>query len=82
MIHTVLFNGNIITLNKMRPRVSAVAISFGRVVALGADAEIARLATAKTSVVNLDGKTVIPGLTDAHLHWEAQALVDAICQRI
>ena len=24
-------------------------------------------------MVNLDGKTVIPGLTDAHLHWEAQA---------
>ena len=73
MIQSILLNGNIITLNKMRPRVSALAISYGRVVALGADAEIRRLATAKTSVVNLDGKTVIPGLTDAHLHWEAQA---------
>ena len=73
MIHSILLNGNIITLDQLRPRVSALAISYGRVVALGADAEMQRLATANTSVVNLDGKTVIPGLTDAHLHWEAQA---------
>ncbi len=73
MIHTILLNGNIITLNKAAPRVSALAIGFGRVVARGTDAEIRRLATANTAAVNLDGKTVIPGLTDAHLHWEAQA---------
>lgn len=74
MIQSILLNGNIITLDKATLRVSALAISFGRVVALGADTEIARFANAKTAVVNLDGKTVIPGLTDAHLHWEAQAL--------
>jgi hypothetical protein len=73
MIHSILLNGNIITLDNKRPLVSALAISYGRVVALGADAQIRQLATAKTAVVDLDGKTVIPGLTDAHLHWEAQA---------
>ena len=46
---------------------------MGRVVALGTDAEIQRLAGAGTEVINLDGKTVLPGLTDAHLHWEAQS---------
>lgn len=74
MIHAILFNGNIITLDEAKPRVQALAVSYGRVVALGADAEIRRLATAKTAVLNLDGKTVISGLTDAHLHWEAQAI--------
>ncbi|MCY3797514.1 MAG: amidohydrolase [Chloroflexi bacterium] len=73
MIHAILLDGNIVTLDRAAPRVSALAISFGRVVAIGVDAEIRRLAAAKTSVINLDGKTVIPGLTDAHLHWEAQA---------
>jgi len=73
MIHTILFNGNIITLDEKRPRVAALAISYGKVVALGADDEIQQLANSKTSMVNLDGKTVLPGLTDAHLHWEAQS---------
>lgn len=73
MIQTILVNGNIITLDERRPRVNALAISYGRVVALGADSEMRRLAGADTTVVNLDGKTVLPGLTDAHLHWEDQA---------
>ena len=73
MIQTILVNGNIITLDERRPRVSALAISYGRVVALGGDAEIRRLAGAGATVVNLGGKTVLPGLIDAHLHWEAQA---------
>lgn len=73
MIDTILLGGNIITLDKKQPRVSALALSYGRVVALGADDEIRRLANAATNVVNLDGKTVLPGLTDAHLHWQAQA---------
>lgn len=73
MIQTLLFNGNILTLDENRPRAAALAISYGRVVALGADAEIRRLASGRTMQINLDGKTVLPGLTDAHLHWEAQS---------
>ena len=73
MIQTILLNGNIITLDRKRPRVEALALSYGRVVALGNDDEILPLAGARTALVNLDGMTVLPGLTDAHLHWEAQA---------
>lgn len=73
MIQTILFNGNIITLDAGQPRVSALAVSYGRVVALGSDAEIRRLAGAAAVQVNLDGKTVLPALTDAHIHWEWQA---------
>ena len=73
MIQTILVNGNIITLDPTQPRVSALAISYGRVVALGTDDEIRALANTKTVIQNLDGKTVLPGLTDAHLHWEWQS---------
>ena len=73
MIQSLLLNGNIITLDDARPRASAVAISYGRLVAVGDDAEIARLAGRGTAIIDLDGKTVLPGLTDAHLHWQAQA---------
>lgn len=70
MIQKILVNGNIITLDANRPRVSALAISYGRVVALGSDDEIRALANAATVEHNLDGKTILPGLTDAHIHWE------------
>ena len=42
MIQSILLNGNIITLDDARPRASAAAISYGRLVAVGDDAEIAR----------------------------------------
>lgn len=73
MIQTILYNGNIITLDERRPSARALVISYGRVVALGDNAEIVRLASSDTAVINLDGKTVMPGLTDAHLHWEGVA---------
>ncbi len=73
MIQTILFNGNIITLNANQPRVSAVAISYGRVVALGDDDTILSFANSRTKKVDLNGKTILPGLTDAHLHWEWQS---------
>ena len=62
MIQTILVNGKIITLDERRPRVDALAISYGRVVALGDDAALRRLAGADTTLVDLDGKTVLPGL--------------------
>lgn len=70
MIDRILYNGSIRTLNTRNPIVSALAISYGRIVATGSDDEILPLATADTIKENLDGKTVIPGMTDAHIHWE------------
>jgi hypothetical protein len=73
MIDRILYNGNIITLAAAQPRVSALAISLGRIVAVGNDAAILALANAKTIKENLNQKFVIPGLTDAHVHWEWQS---------
>lgn len=69
-IDRVLYNGNIITLDDGQPRVSALAIQGGRVIAYGSDEDMLHLADAETIRENLGGKTVIPGLTDAHIHWE------------
>jgi predicted amidohydrolase YtcJ len=69
-IDRILFNGNIITLDIRQARVSALAIGAGRIIAYGSDDEIKPLADGNTVIENLDGKTVIPGLTDAHIHWE------------
>ena len=68
MARTILHNGRITTLDPARPRVSAVAIKDGVFEAAGTDAEIMRLADADTRVIDLDKKTVIPGLNDSHTH--------------
>lgn len=70
MINRILYNGTIITLDERERRVSALAISRDRIVAIGTDDDILALATTETIKENLEGRTIIPGLIDAHLHWQ------------
>ena len=46
----------------------AAAITDGRFTSVGAGAQVRRLAGPKTRIIDLGGKTVIPGLADNHLH--------------
>ncbi|PJF26570.1 MAG: amidohydrolase, partial [Phototrophicales bacterium] len=70
MIDRILYNGNICTQDDKKRRATAVAITGGRIVAVGDDDSILDLETAHTIKENLGGHTVIPGLTDAHIHWQ------------
>lgn len=72
-IDCILYNANIITQAGARPRVSALAIMGERIVAYGSDDDMLALASARTARHNLNGRTVIPGLTDAHIHWRMTA---------
>lgn len=74
MLDRVLYNGRIITQDGRWPRASALAISGERIVAVGSDDEITALAGPQTERHNLNGRLVLPGLTDAHIHWEMTAL--------
>lgn len=65
----VLINGNIITVDGRAPRAEALAIQGDRILAVGSNAEINRLRDADTKVIDLLGKTVVPGLIDGHLHF-------------
>ena len=64
----VLTNGHIYTVDNARPVVTALAVRDGRVLFVGSDAEARALATPSTTVIDLHGATVVPGLTDAHAH--------------
>ncbi|PUA46727.1 amidohydrolase [Pseudomonas protegens] len=64
----ILFNGRLHTVDRARPRASAVAIKDGRFIAVGNDAQAMALRGASTQVIDLMGRTVIPGLNDSHLH--------------
>jgi predicted amidohydrolase YtcJ len=64
----ILANGRFHTLDKARPAAQAVAIADGRFLAVGDTEYVMRLKTPSTQVIDLHGRTVIPGLNDSHLH--------------
>jgi predicted amidohydrolase YtcJ len=64
----VVVNGRIYTADAARPIVQAMAIRGGRVVFTGDAAGARALVGATTRTVDLEGRTVIPGMTDAHAH--------------
>lgn len=65
---TVLRNGRIITVDGQDSVVEALAISGGRIVKTGSNAEMAALTGPKTQVIDLKGRTATPGLIDTHAH--------------
>lgn len=73
---TVFFNGKVRTFAPGQPMVEAVACSGGRIVALGSTEEILQLCGSDTRDVNLKARTLIPGLTDAHVHLADKGLAE------
>ena len=65
---TVLLNGKILTGDAPFSIQQALAVRDGRISAIGSTAQIRQLAGKTTRVVDLGGRTVIPGLIDSHLH--------------
>ena len=65
---TVLFNGKVLTVDKDFSTQQAIAIAHGEVLATGTSADMKKLAGGKTKLIDLGGRTVIPGLTDGHIH--------------
>jgi predicted amidohydrolase YtcJ len=64
----VLYNGAIWTVSERVPEVEAIAISGGRIAAIGTSSEMLALAGAGTRKVDLGRKRVTPGFNDAHAH--------------
>jgi len=64
----ILTNGRITTLDPQQPDAEAIAIAQGKVLATGSDTDITRLAGSATRRIDLNGRRVIPGLNDSHIH--------------
>ena len=64
----ILRGGAIYTVDDDRPHASALAVRGDRIVAVGADDDVADLIGSSTRLIELRGRTVLPGFHDAHIH--------------
>ena len=71
---TVLLNGKILTVDPQFSVRQALAIREGKILAVGSNAQIKKLQGPKSQVIDLQGRTVIPGLIDNHMHAVRAAL--------
>jgi predicted amidohydrolase YtcJ len=72
----ILHNGNVVTVDPQSRIAQAIAISGDRILAVGDNAEVLKLAGPQTRRVDLGGKTVLPGLIDSHVHSTAAAMYE------
>jgi predicted amidohydrolase YtcJ len=75
---TIFYGGPIIPMAGARQYAEALAVADGKIVAVGGNDEIMGLKSASTRIVNLDGRTMLPGFIDAHQHTVTGALITAI----
>jgi predicted amidohydrolase YtcJ len=71
---TVLVNGKIVTVDSGFSIREALAVRDGTIVAVGSSADIRRVVGPKTRTIDLQDRTVIPGLIDSHMHATRAAL--------
>ncbi|ROS00159.1 hypothetical protein EDC56_2795 [Sinobacterium caligoides] len=65
---TIYYGGDIVTMNEDQPTVQAVAVRAGKILDLGSGEEMLKHGRLYTRLVNLQGKTLLPGFIDAHGH--------------
>ncbi len=64
----ILVNGKVITLDARSSVAQGIAIRNGRILEVGSNADVRKRADQRTRVIDLGGRTVIPGLMDSHIH--------------
>lgn len=65
----VFKNGAIYTVNEASPKAEAIAVKYGRIVFVGSNADAKRHEGKGARVIDLKGKTVLPGFVDSHYHF-------------
>jgi hypothetical protein len=64
----IVTNGTVLTMDAAHPRAEAVAVAAGKVVAVGSRAEVEALKGPKTQVIDVGGRSVLPGFVESHMH--------------
>jgi predicted amidohydrolase YtcJ len=71
----ILINGKIITIDPKDSIAQAIAITDGKITAVGTNDEIRKQAGSNTTVIDLQGRTATPGLIDTHCHFDGARLL-------
>ncbi|TDU71010.1 hypothetical protein EI77_02128 [Prosthecobacter fusiformis] len=72
----ILHHGRVITMDEKLSFAEAVAVEEGRIVAVGGNEEVLALKNDQTQLLDLSGKTLMPGLMDSHVHPSSAAMVE------
>ncbi|MBT3321179.1 MAG: amidohydrolase [Anaerolineae bacterium] len=78
MPNLILFNGKLHTQDENHSNANAIALRGGKILAVGNDAEMLALAHEKTEKIDVKERRVLPGLTDAHIHFYEWALLSKV----
>src|SRR5262245_17016715 len=65
----IIRNAVVHTMDRNQPQAQAVAILGNRIIAVGSDDEIKKLAAPATRIIDAAGRLVLPGFNDAHVHF-------------
>ena len=74
-----IINGDICTMEPLSARVTALAVTGGRISKLGANGEIMAVAESGTRVIDAGGRLVLPGFQDTHIHLQDGGLDHSHC---
>jgi hypothetical protein len=74
-----LLGGAVHTVDTARPRAEAVAIAGGRIAAVGSNTDVRDWINAGTEIIELEGRTVLPGFQDAHVHFAHGGMIARRC---
>ena len=77
-VDLIFFDGHIVTMDEKNPSIEAVAIHNGIISSIGKKDDIMKLRSWNTKVVNLRGKTLMPGFIEAHCHPIATAVLNQV----
>ncbi len=74
-MQSIFYNGIILTQNKNQPHASAMVVEGDRIVTVGNDADVLKQKASDSKLIDLKGKTILPGFNDAHIHvWKVGQL--------
>lgn len=77
-VDLIFFGGHILTMDDENPLIEAVAIHDGKIYSIGKKDDIFKLRSWKTKVINLRGKTLMPGFIEAHCHPIATSILSQV----
>jgi predicted amidohydrolase YtcJ len=65
----IFYHGTVLTMETEYPQAQAVAIQGDKIVAVGSDSEVLAFGGPETTLIDLEGRSLLPGFIDSHAHW-------------